>query len=105
MRHMTETLTLLVLLLAAGCCGPRQRVVFNNTGHVLRVSQNGKLIATLENGEQVGLDENFLIPKTVVTVSAFTPDGQYVGADSWTFLSNNPEVWQINEVRRPQESR
>lgn len=69
------------------------------------MTQDGERIATLQDGQQVGLNENFLIPKTVVTVTAHTPTGVYVGAESWTFLSNNPEVWQINEVRRPQPSR
>lgn len=104
MKSLTKHL-LLISLLCAGCCGPRQRVVLNNSGHILTVVQDGKEIARLQNGQQVGLDENFLIPKTVVTVTATTPEGAYVGAQSWTFLSNTPEVWQVNEVRRPQESR
>lgn len=109
MKSLTHNLcplaTILTMLLSCGCSGPRQRVVLNNTGHVLTVRQDGEEIARLRNGEQVGLDENWLIPKTTVTVTGHTPDGLYVGADSWTFLSNSPEIWQINQLRRPQESR
>ncbi len=104
---MIRILTFIASLFLAGCCcpGPRQRIVVNNTGYVLDVMQDNQRIAVLRNGEQCALYDNWLVPRTTVTVTGRTETGGYVGADSWIFCSGSPEVWQINELRKPQPSR
>ena len=79
--------------------------MLNNTHFILSVNQDDKWLARLQPGQQVALSENWLVPKTVVAVTAYAPGEVYIGAESWTFLSNTPEIWQVNEVRRPQPSR
>jgi hypothetical protein len=84
---------------------PSQRIIVNNTGYILEVMQDNQRIAVLRNGEQCALRDNWLVPKTTVTVTGRTETGAYAGADSWIFNSASPEVWQINELRKPQPSR
>lgn len=114
---------ILFLLSLAGCCcqpcgvvppvapyyqsypSPRQRSILNNTGYVLDVLQDNQRIAVLRNGEQCALCDNWLVPRTTVTVTGHTETGVYVGAASWIFQSGTPEVWQVNELRAPQPTR
>lgn len=86
-------------------CNPRQRIVVNNTGYVLEVMQDNRRVAVLRNGEQCGLYDYWLTPKSTVTVTGHTESGVYIGADCWIFNSGSAEIWQVNQLQRPLESR
>jgi len=85
---------------------PRQWVL-NNTPYDLRVLQDGVAIAKkLEPGQQVPVTPRLLEERIVVTITAHEREtGALIGSDTWTFRGWNPEVWQVNEVYRTQQSR
>lgn len=82
-----------------------RHVVMNNTGFLLDVSVDGQPLTTLATGQSISVMPHWLVPKTLVTVVAHDTHGNFVGTDNWTFLSATAEVWQVNQVMRPQESR
>jgi hypothetical protein len=114
---MRKTLSILLLCVGlAGCTtvylpnGEKylttasRHVVVNNTGFRLDVSQDGLPVTTLETGQSISLTPHWLVPKALVVVIAHDAQGNYAGTDNYTFLSSTAEVWQVDSVRRPQES-
>lgn len=105
------------LLIFTGCCAHKhrgskcenarvQQLVLNNTGYLLDVTQDGCVIGqALTNGQTVAIVPRLFVPRSVVTVTARNATGGYVGADTWVFCSGLAEVWRVDHVRRPQESR
>jgi hypothetical protein len=121
---MKRLLPLLTLSLAGCCCGPyytmtpvpyvqgdprpstSQQIVINNTDTILDVLVDGVNYSKhLETGQSVPVPARVFYGKTVVVVLGYTRDGTYVGTDHWTFCANSPEVWQVNSLQRPAESR
>jgi hypothetical protein len=114
---MQKYVSLLIALLSTGCytcqrpTEPCARLatstgymIVNNSGVLLNLVQDGQTIAQrIEPGQVVPLRPVWLRTTSVVAVG-YTPVGDYVGADSYTFSSAVRETWIVNALVRPQTS-
>lgn len=83
-----------------------QHVLVNNTGAFLDVVVDGQTYKQrLASGQTVIVPYRVFYGKTVVTVLAHDADGNYLGTDSYVFLSSTPEVWTVHEFYRPNPNR
>jgi hypothetical protein len=81
---------------------PNGYMIVNNSGAIINLVQDGKVIASqIEPGQVVPLRPIWLRTTAVVAVG-YTPAGEYVGTDSYTFASNVRETWTITRLIRPQ---
>lgn len=75
--------------------------VLNNTVLKLDLTQDGKIICTgLQPGQSIAVRPRLFGGTSVVVATGYTEDGAYVGASSWTFVWNMPEVWIVNGLIR-----
>lgn len=86
-----------------------QKWIANNTPYLLRVTQDGVVIADrLQPGAQVPVQPRLLCDRTTVIATAYGLDYQHealVGTDTYTFRGLNPEVWVVDEVKKIRQSR
>lgn len=109
-----KTLTNILLILLTGCCAhycPTEPVaklhgtgfmVVNNTTSLINVIQDGQTVAQrLEPGQVLPLRPIWLRTSCVVAVG-YTPGGDFIGSDSYTFQSTIRETWVVSRLIRPE---
>lgn len=111
---MKRLLPLLALALSMGCTTvyepqgekatppPARRTahtLLNNTNVDLDVIQDGRLVFTgLAPGQALPISVPIFGGETIVIVTGYDENRQYLGAASWTFLWNVPEAWIVGRV-------
>lgn len=110
---MRSNLALLALALcscttvyeAQGPCQPSRssladHTVLNNTRLKLDVIQDGKTVYSgLSPGQSIGVRPRLWNGASSVSVTAYTAEGDYVGAANWVFLWNVPETWIVSGLQ------
>lgn len=77
-------------------------MVVNNSGALINVIQDGQVVAErIEPGQVVPIRPVWMRTSCVVAVG-YTPGGEYVGSDSYTFQSGVRETWTVHRLLRPQ---
>jgi hypothetical protein len=112
-----KILSLFIVAVATGCCHAPYRptepcatmrstgyMVVNNTKALLNIVQDGQTIATgLEPGQVMPIRPVWA-RTTIVVAVGYTPDGTYLGSDSYTFASNVRESWTVTRLIRPNDT-
>lgn len=112
LRNIVVSLMALILNGCVHCYQPTEPVarmgpstgfmVVNNSGALINVIQDGQTIAErIEPGQVVPIRPVWMRVSCVVAVG-YTPGGEYVGSDSYTFQSGVRETWTVHRLLRPQ---
>lgn len=114
MKLILNSIASLIVILFTGCVNcyhptdPVARypstgyMVVNNSGALINVIQDGQVVAErIEPGQVVPIRPVWMRTSCVVAVG-YTPGGDYVGSDSYTFQSGARETWIVHRLYRPQ---
>lgn len=82
-----------------------QYTIVNNSGYRLKIHQDGKYVGEAQVGQVVPVKGTLLWQKTVVTVTGYDAQGNYVGSDSWIYEFGTPEAWTVHRLNKPREPR
>lgn len=76
--------------------------VVNNTGILLDVYQDGKVITTdMPTGQIQPLHPLLFCNSSTVIVTGHTKEGAYAGTGTYIFVYSTPEVWTVTRLSPP----
>lgn len=93
---------ILICLVICGCKAPQMTLV-NNTRYALDVTASNQLISTnLPPGQTLTIPYSLWQERSGVAVAAYDQDGNYVGANDWTFYCGHEQVWRVDHLYKTQ---